>query len=148
MVSTISFNYEILVGFLASLIFGFRTSLLDSYVTFRFSLFLGPFWGKSLHENFLFWWQYAQLNIKYVDTLFLGILIQIFVDNCLSFCPFSFGHCIVCPFLISGFWLFQSCDDHGRSCTIYNYIIYTYNITYMICCLHFCGLYDNLLSLY
>ena len=21
-----------------------------------------------------------------------------FIDRCLSFCPFSFGHCIVCPF--------------------------------------------------
>jgi hypothetical protein len=23
----------------------------------------------------------------------------------LSFCPFSFGHCIVCSSLIDGFWL-------------------------------------------
>jgi hypothetical protein len=27
-----------------------------------------------------------------------------FVDRCLSFCPFSFGHCVVCP-PIYGFWL-------------------------------------------
>jgi len=27
-----------------------------------------------------------------------------FVDRCLSFCPFSFGHCIVFP-TIYGFWL-------------------------------------------
>jgi len=27
-----------------------------------------------------------------------------FVDRCLSFCPFSFGHCGVCP-SICGFWL-------------------------------------------
>ena len=25
--------------------------------------------------------------------------------HCLSFCPFSFGHCIVCPFSIVCFWL-------------------------------------------
>jgi hypothetical protein len=28
-----------------------------------------------------------------------------FVDRCLSFCPFSFGHCVVCSSLIYGFWL-------------------------------------------
>ena len=28
-----------------------------------------------------------------------------FVDRCLSFCPFSFGHCGVCSSLIYGFWL-------------------------------------------
>ena len=27
-----------------------------------------------------------------------------FVDRCIFSCPFSFGHCIVCP-LIYGFWL-------------------------------------------
>ena len=32
------------------------------------------------------------------------VLCVCFVDRCLSFCPFSFGHCIVCP-LIYGFWL-------------------------------------------
>ena len=26
-----------------------------------------------------------------------------FVDRCLSFCPFSFGHCVVCPSSIYGF---------------------------------------------
>ena len=28
-----------------------------------------------------------------------------FVDRCLSFCTFSFGHCVVCSSLIYGFWL-------------------------------------------
>jgi hypothetical protein len=28
-----------------------------------------------------------------------------FVDRCLSFCTFSFGHCVVCPSSIYGFWL-------------------------------------------
>jgi hypothetical protein len=28
-----------------------------------------------------------------------------FVDRCLSFCPFSFGHCVFCPSSIYGFWL-------------------------------------------
>ena len=25
------------------------------------------------------------------------VLYVSFVDRCLSFCPFSFGHCVVCP---------------------------------------------------
>ena len=28
-----------------------------------------------------------------------------FVDRCLSICPFSFNHCVVCSSLIYGFWL-------------------------------------------
>jgi hypothetical protein len=28
-----------------------------------------------------------------------------FVDGCLSFCTFSFGHCVVCSSSIYGFWL-------------------------------------------
>jgi len=27
------------------------------------------------------------------------------VDRCLSFCPFSFGHCVVCSYWIYEFWL-------------------------------------------
>jgi hypothetical protein len=25
------------------------------------------------------------------------VLYVCFVDRCLSFCPFSFGHCVICP---------------------------------------------------
>jgi len=32
------------------------------------------------------------------------VLCVCFVDRCLSFCPFSFVHCVVCP-SIYGFWL-------------------------------------------
>jgi len=28
-----------------------------------------------------------------------------FVSRCLSFCPVSFDHCVVCPSSIYGFWL-------------------------------------------
>ena len=31
------------------------------------------------------------------------VLCVYFVDRCLSFCPFSFGHCVVCPSSINGF---------------------------------------------
>ena len=33
------------------------------------------------------------------------VLCVYFVDRCLSFCPFSFGHCVVCSSLIYRFWL-------------------------------------------
>ena len=29
------------------------------------------------------------------------------VDHCLSFCPFYFGHCVVCSSLLYGFWLLR-----------------------------------------
>ena len=37
-------------------------------------------------------------------TRFL-VLYVCFVDRCLSFCTFSFGHCFVCSSSIYGFWL-------------------------------------------
>ena len=33
------------------------------------------------------------------------VLCVCFVDRCLSFCMVSFGHCVVCPSSIYGFWL-------------------------------------------
>ena len=33
------------------------------------------------------------------------VLCVCFVLRCLSFCPFSFGHCVVCSYSIYGFWL-------------------------------------------
>jgi hypothetical protein len=33
------------------------------------------------------------------------VLCVCFVDRCLSFCSFSFGHCVVCSSSIYGFWL-------------------------------------------
>ena len=33
------------------------------------------------------------------------VLCVCFVDRCLSFCTFSFGHCVVCPSSINGCWL-------------------------------------------
>jgi hypothetical protein len=29
-----------------------------------------------------------------------------FVEHCLSFCHFSFGHCVICPSSIYGIWLY------------------------------------------
>jgi hypothetical protein len=33
------------------------------------------------------------------------VLYLCFVDRCLSFCTFSFGHCVICSSSIYGFWL-------------------------------------------
>ena len=33
------------------------------------------------------------------------VLYVCFVDRCLSFCTFSFGHCVICSSSIYGFWL-------------------------------------------
>ena len=33
------------------------------------------------------------------------VLCICFVDRCLSFCTFSFGHCVVCSSSLYGFWL-------------------------------------------
>jgi hypothetical protein len=33
------------------------------------------------------------------------VLYVCFLDRCLSFCTFSFGHCVVCSSSIYGFWL-------------------------------------------
>ena len=33
------------------------------------------------------------------------VLCVCFVDSCLSCCPFSFIHCVVCPSSLYGFWL-------------------------------------------
>jgi hypothetical protein len=42
-------------------------------------------------------------GVRVTRSLALGIC---FVDRCLSFCTFSFGHCVVCSSSIHGFWLF------------------------------------------
>ena len=36
------------------------------------------------------------------------VLCVCFVDHCLSFCTFPFGHCVVCSSSIYGFWYLQS----------------------------------------
>jgi hypothetical protein len=50
-----------------------------------------------------------------------------FVDRCLSFCTFSFRHCVVCSSSIDGFWYLQtllkfSChiSDTHKGCLILN----------------------------
>jgi hypothetical protein len=41
-------------------------------------------------------------GVRVTRSLVLSVC---FVDRCLSFCTFSFGHCVVCFSTIYGFWL-------------------------------------------
>jgi len=41
-------------------------------------------------------------GIRVTRSLVLNVC---FVDRCLSFCTFSFGHCVVCPPSIYRLWL-------------------------------------------
>ena len=61
------------------------------------------------------------------------VLCVCFVDRCLSFCTFSFGHCVVCP-SIYRFWLPLWYLQTLFKCNWYNRIMYniSYN-TYLLC---------------
>ena len=44
-------------------------------------------------------------------SIFSFLRCRFFVDHCLSFCPFSFGHCIACPSIYDfrqSFWHLQT----------------------------------------
>ena len=45
---------------------------------------------------------FSGVGVRVVRSLVLCVC---FVDRCLSFCTFSFGHCVVCSSSIYGFWL-------------------------------------------
>ena len=49
---------------------------------------------------------YKTENILYIYSPWHNLVLFVcFVDRCLSFCPFSFVHCVVFPSSINGFWL-------------------------------------------
>ena len=48
--------------------------------------------------------RFANIGITHLKPVFIGVrvtrslvLFLCFVDRCLSFCPFSCDHCVVCP---------------------------------------------------
>jgi hypothetical protein len=45
-------------------------------------------------------WVFSEVRV--IRSLVLCVC---FVDRCLPFCPFSFGHCVACPSSIYAFWL-------------------------------------------
>ena len=58
-------------------------------------------------------------GVRVTQSLILGVC---FVDHCLSFCNFSFGHCVVCSSAIYGFrlplWYFQTLLDSGTRLSV------------------------------
>jgi hypothetical protein len=50
-------------------------------------------------------WVHPLVNSGFPVTQSLVLCVLCFVDRCLSFCTFSFGHCVVCSYSIYGFWL-------------------------------------------
>ena len=57
--------------------------------------------------NFLvfFEWNFLAMFFSGVRVTRSLVWCVCFVDRFLSFCPFSLGHCVVCPFSIYRFWL-------------------------------------------
>ena len=51
------------------------------------------------------------------------VLYLCFIDRCLSFCTFSFGHCVVCSSSIYGFWLYLW---YLQTLHIYLYLLYSH----------------------
>jgi hypothetical protein len=54
---------------------------------------------KRYQQYIYFWWHMSCLCHK------CFVCCVCFIDRCLSFCTFSFGHCVVCSSSIYGFWL-------------------------------------------
>ena len=95
-----------------------RITLNTSYFNYPFSIIklfsirLYPSWAPEFTPQFL-----SQLDCTLPGHLssppvFSGVCVTqslvlcvCFVDHCLSFCTFSFGHCFVCSSLIYVFWL-------------------------------------------
>jgi hypothetical protein len=46
------------------------------------------------------------INCLFQQRFYFALVLYVcFVDRCLSFCTFSFGHCVVCSSSLYGFWL-------------------------------------------
>ena len=67
---------------------------------FRISVLSCALW----HQNYVKWFFSAGLQVFFQYSMCLLFSVLCFVDNCLTYCPFSLGHCIVCSSMY-GFWL-------------------------------------------
>jgi hypothetical protein len=99
--------------------------VLHVYLVTLFKLYSGTYFqylqiGVSRWPKFTNWRTYrnkwvAYRSLKHLSSppVFSGILVVRCLGFCvvfcssssLFFCPFSFSHCVLCPSLISGFWL-------------------------------------------
>ena len=71
-----------------------------------------------------------------------GFLCVCFVDHCLSFCPFSFGHCVFCSSSIYGytaiFWCITNCNQMKCNKIFLNFnVIFLFHMVGGLFCL-FC----------
>jgi hypothetical protein len=96
----------------------------------------------------------SSLLVVFALLVFFVVFFSVwcFVDRCLSFVPFSFGHCVVCP-VIYGFWLplwyILTFLKYANQCIFFNiykcdtlYFIYTKVYQWLATALCFCGYSD------
>ena len=57
------------------------------------------------NSNCYFHSECTKANSRWLFSAMLPIKVILKDDRCLFFCTFSFGHCVVCPSSIYGFWL-------------------------------------------
>ena len=69
------------------------------------------------------------------------VLYVCFVHRCLSFCTFSFGHCVVCSSSIYEFWLplwFLQTLHTGTQILFVKYIFFNFPISYICLFVRWC----------
>ena len=81
--------------------------------------------GRYVTFNFM-----QRFLVKFV---LLDLWMYVILDRCLSFCDFSFGHCVACPFSIYDFWV-----------TLWYLQILLHNLVYQHCVLSpLCDLFQS-----
>ena len=119
-----SFQFSVLFFFCCCCLPSFCVLCPLQYVSLDCPLLIAPFFLTSIHirDEFSFAYSTFPFFRSIISRLFLNllnlhfspgfqwgrvtrslILCVCFVDRCLSFCPFSFGHCVVCLTSIYGF---------------------------------------------
>ena len=82
---------------------GICTSTISITCYFLFDLFYLVLIFSARQKLFWTWGSFFFIFTKAIISQSL-ILCVCFLDRCLSFCLFSYGHCVVCPSIYS-FWL-------------------------------------------
>jgi hypothetical protein len=90
-------NYRILLVFY--ILVTIASSIMNKHHTIR--------WAKLVRQELLTFPEHlsSPLCFSGICVTWSLVLCVCFVDRCLSFCTFSFGHCVVCPTLIYELWL-------------------------------------------
>ena len=90
-------NYRILLVFY--ILVTIASSIMNKHHTIR--------WAKLVEQELLTFPEHlsSPLCFSGICVTWSLVLCVCFVDRCLSFCTFSFGHCVVCPTLIYELWI-------------------------------------------